>query len=162
MRAAALILVLAACGGPHRDATPPAPTPPDAAPGLAFDDESARQLAAGFLEVLGAMAEAVEARAASCVVPTGGCPADVIDDCPCQVDCAAMAADLDAIFDVSAPLFELAVTVQADDDAAKLAVDAMRAHGDEARAIEARISTGLVACRGSEDLIEVIGRMPVL
>jgi hypothetical protein len=157
----AWLLVLVACGGSHKDPTPPSP-PPDAEPALTFDEDTARRFADGFLEVLGAMAEAVEARVASCVIPTSGCPAEQADDCPCQVDCEEMAGDLDAIFDVSAPLFELAVAVQADDEAARLAVTAMRAHADAAEALEARISNGLLWCRGSAAVLEVIERMPTL
>jgi len=158
-----VLVVLAACGGSQKDPTPLAPPPaPDAEPALVFDDDSAQQLADGFLDVLGAMAEAVEARIATCWMPPSGCAADVIDDCPCQVDCAAMAADLDAIFDVSAPLFELAVQVQADDRAAKRAVIAMKARADAAATLEARISDGLIACRGSAEVLEVIERMPTL
>lgn len=157
-----LLVLLVACGGSHHEPAPPAPAQPDAAPGLAFDDESARQLAAGFVEVLGAMADAVEARVRDCRIPASGCPAEQIDDCPCQVDCPAMAGDLDAIFDVSAPLFELAARVEGDDAAARLAVEAMKAHADEAGALEGRISNALVACRGSAEVLEVIERMPTL
>jgi hypothetical protein len=143
-----LLVALVACGGSQKDTTP-APAP-DAEPGLAFDDDRARRFADGFLQVLGAMAEAVEARAAACVGD------------PCQVDCGGMAADLHAIFDVSAPLFELAAQVAADDEAARRAVIAMKAHDDAATALNARISGGLVACRGSAEVIEAIERMPTL
>ena len=146
------LVLLIACGGSQKDPTPPAP-PPDAEPALVFDDDTARRFADGFLEVLGAMAEAVEARIASCALPTSG---------PCQVDCDGMAADLDAIFDVSAPLFELAVSVQDDDAAAQRAVAAMKAHTDAAAALEARISNGLSWCRGSAAVLAVIERMPTL
>lgn len=136
-----LLVLAASCGGPQQGATPP--PGPDATPRLAFDEDDARRFAAGFVDVLEAMALAVEARAE-------------IGDCP------GMAADLAAIFDVSAPLFELGARVQADDAAAKLAVVAMNARAPEAAALRDRISAGLPACAGDPAVIEVIERMPVL
>ncbi len=136
-----LLVFLAACGGTQRDAGPP--PGPDAAPKLDFDDADAQRFAAGFVDVLDAMAKAVEDRAE-------------------RHDCPGMAADLAAIFDISKPLFDLSVKVQADDAAAKLAVVAMNARAADAAALEARISAALPACAGDPDVIEVIERMPQL
>lgn len=141
MRAIALaVLVAVGCGGPQRD-NPPPPPPPDAEPVPSFDRETARELSDGFLEVLGTMAQIAEQRAA---------------------DCSAMADDLEALFDRSEPLFELARSAAADPESMRLLNQEMARHDAAVAPLIERISPGLEGCRSEPRLVEIMARMPVL
>ncbi len=137
---AAVVVSCCGCGGPQRDAAPP-PPPPDAAVVPSFDQETARELADGFLEVLGTMAQIVEQRGP---------------------DCSAMADDLEALFDRSEPMFELARSAAEDGESMRLLNQEMARHDAAVTPLVERISPGLEGCRSEPRLVEIMGRMPVL
>ena len=138
MRILILSIVLAACGSKQ---PPPPPPPPDAAPELAMDEATARDTADGLLEVLATMAAIVEQRAG---------------------DCPAMAAELGALFDQAAPLFEITEAARQDPEATRLLGEAMKAHEMAVTPLVDRIGPGLEACKDDPALVEAMQRMPVI
>jgi hypothetical protein len=139
-----LLVALAACGGARNGGKPPPPPPsPDAAPVLDFDDDDARDTAAGLIEFYAAMAAIVEQRAAG-------------------PDCPAMAADLEALFVQVAPMFAIVEAVRQDAEASRRLVAALDVHADEARPLAERISAGLSACQMDPAVAAAVEKMPVL
>jgi hypothetical protein len=139
MRTALLSLLLIACGGTQHDKTPP--PAPDATPRLVMDEPTARETAAGLLEVLATMADITEQRAG---------------------DCPTMAAELGTLFDQSAPLFEIVEAAKLDADASRLLGEAMKEHELAVPPLVDRIGKGLDTCRGDPEVGEVMQRMPVI
>jgi hypothetical protein len=150
-----VIALLAACG-PRKPPGAEAPATDDAG-AAALSIEDAAALAAGFRDVLVAMAEVVKARGgAAC-----GLDAGVPDGGRCA-DCAAMATDLGGVFDRAEPLFARAREVQGNPDDARVLTDAMRAEESGVARLVDEITIGLTACAGNADLQRVIERMPTL
>jgi hypothetical protein len=138
MRTLLLSIFLVACGGTQRDQTPP--PAPDAAPRLAMDEATARETAAGLLEVLETMAAIVEQRAG---------------------DCPAMAAELSALFDQAQPLVEIVEAAKLDPDASRILGAAMEEHELAVTPLVERIGVGLDTCKTDPAVAEAMQRMPV-
>lgn len=140
--AALAVAWLAGCGGAPARPAPATRAAPAAAPAANPEDDAAR-LADDLLAMLTEMARIVAAHRA----PDG---------------CAAMAADLDALFVAAAPRFERARHVRDDPAAAQRLVAALDRHAGAAEALRQQVTAGLLPCRGTPALAEAIGRMPVL
>lgn len=138
MRIALLLLIFAACGGTQRDQTPP--PAPDAAPKLAMDEATARETAAGLLEVLETMAAIVEQRAG---------------------DCPAMAAELVTLFDQAQLLVEIVEAAKLDPKASRILGAAMKEHELAVTPLVERIGVGLDTCKTDAAVAEAMQRMPV-
>jgi hypothetical protein len=137
MRTVLLLILLAACGGSQRDQTPP---PPDAQPRLAMDEATARETAAGLLEVLATMAAIVEQRAG---------------------DCPAMALELGTLFDQAQPLVEIVEAAKLDAGSSRILGAAMKDVELSVTPLVERIGPALVTCKDDPAVIEVMQRMPV-
>lgn len=139
MRTALLVLILAAaCGGPQHDSTPP--PPPDAAPRLAMDEATARETAAGLLEVLATMAAIVEQRAG---------------------DCPAMAAELGTLFDQAQPLVEIVEAAKLDPESSRILGAAMKELELSVTPLVERIGPALRTCKDDPAVQTAMQRMPV-
>jgi len=163
VRTAWLLVVMAvACGGSRPRGGGPAQDADAAARSL--DPAEARMLADGFRDALEAMAEVIRARSGVACRGDAGPPAPPdggASGARCA-DCAAMAADLDAVFDRAQPLFDRAAAVRADPESTQVLDDAMRQLGGGVPLLVEEISAGLAPCAGNPDLVRVIERMPVL
>jgi len=132
---AIVALVIAACGS----SSPPPAQPHAQAPG--YDPAELAEIAEGLFDVFETMAVTVEAH---------------------PQDCKAMARDLNAVFDKSAPIFARAHEVAGDVQASKGLQAEMRKHEEQEPALVDRISKGLRPCAGDPDLVHAIERMPLL
>jgi hypothetical protein len=106
-----------------------------------MDEATARDTAAGLLEVLETMADIAEQRSG---------------------DCPAMARELGALFDQAAPLVEIVEAAKLDPEASRLLGEAMKAHELAVAPVVERIGAGLGTCQGDAAVFEVMQRMPVI
>lgn len=135
---AALVALVAACGG---GAGKPPPTTPAPAPaGPATDPALARDIADGFLEILTTMAAITEA----------------------APDCPAMAVQLTELFDQSAELFDLARAQGADPEAGPLLEAELDRRASAVAPLVERIQAGLGRCQLDRDVAAAMERMPTL
>jgi hypothetical protein len=136
----ATVVIVAACGGKARPAsTAPAAETPAAEPAAPVVDRALLgEIADGLVDVLATMASITEG----------------------ATDCAGMAAQLGALFDKSAPLFELARAQGADAAAAPVLTAEMDARADRVQPLVDRISAGLARCQMDPAVGKVIERMP--
>jgi hypothetical protein len=135
-----LMILAAACGGPKEPDHPERGPEGAESKDLVIDEETARATAAGLLEVLETMAAIVEQRAG---------------------DCPAMAAELSALFDQTAPLVEIVEAAKLDPEASRLLADAFEEHELAVPPLEERISAGLATCQLDADVSAALKKMPV-
>lgn len=134
MRIVAIVVVIAACGGPSKPAQEPEPK-------TGYDEKELVQIAAGFHDVLTGMLAIVETRAG---------------------DCPAIARDFRALFAKSQPIFARAHRLAQDPDAARALTAELHTHDAEAAGIADKIADGLRPCAGDADVKAAIDAMPTL
>ena len=134
-RASALVvLVICACGAPAK----PAPAP---APARSYDPAEVKQLAGALEDVLASMAAIVTERAG---------------------DCPAIAHELRALFQTSAPTFARARALMKDPDAARALTTEMHTYDAQSAKLTDRVGQGLEPCAGDADVKAAIDAMPTL
>ncbi len=138
MKARALLLALAACGGAQPAPTPPA-NPPADDPAPAVDEAGAAEVADAFVEVLATMVQ----------ISQGD-------------DCKAMGTSLQTLFARSQPLFDQALTLAHDPASSKLLVAAMNARAAEVDPLVEAMGPGLVRCKDEPAVVDAMERMPTL
>jgi hypothetical protein len=133
VKRALLFLLVCACGGD------PAPAPAHSAASR-YDTRELAELADGLHDVLETMAVVVEAHPG---------------------DCPGMGRELSELFDKAAPITTRVKIVAADKDGAAALAAQLRRHDDDAKALDDRISKGLLPCANDPDVRAAIDKMPV-
>jgi hypothetical protein len=133
-----IVVVVVACGGSSKPAPAGPATTAEPATAPAVDRALLAEIADGLVEMLATMAVITEGAA----------------------DCPAMATQLGALFDKSAPLFDLARSQDANPEAKPVLTAEMDGRATQVQPLVDRISAGLARCQMDADVAKAIERMP--
>ena len=129
------LVFLIACGSPQHAAPPP-----DAAPSrMVIDEKVAAQTAEGMIEMLQTMVAITKKHAD---------------------DCDAMAADLEKVYAVAQPLFDVTAAAKGDPEATRLLKDAWNQREAEAGPLRDQLGDGLLVCKENANVVRAVRDMP--